>query len=221
MYTNKCRGKQKQKKKITKHSGSYIQKHDMASVQGGNFLSNAKTDSFRHSGPLRTSNQHKSTPLTINKTCSHGNDHAVSKSLEIWAKGAWVEMFQMWIGQEWEPTVVWSHTWFTHACASCATRRAHGKFEMAKLKALSRRRRAVRLFRSWVSERNNSLGCWRASRFLSPLSCHLSTFCWAVNRLPYIWNRSGVFYPPGPRLRPPFIMASWAARAKGRYVNYS
>ena len=57
---------------------------------------------------------------------------------------------------------------------------------------------------SWVSERSISLAWWHASHFLSPLSCHLSSFCWAVNRLPYIWTRSGVvFYPPSPRPQSP------------------
>ena len=50
-----------------------------------------------------------------------------------------------------------------------------------------------------VSERSKLLVWWCASRFLSPLSCRLSSFCWAVNRLPYIWTSSCVdFYPPSP-----------------------
>ena len=58
--------------------------------------------------------------------------------------------------------------------------------------------------RSRVSERSKSLRWWRASRFLSLLSCRLSSFCWAVNTLPYIWTRSGViFYLPSPRPRSP------------------
>ena len=76
--------------------------------------------------------------------------------------------------------------------------------------------------RSWVSERSKWLGWWRASRFLSPLSC-LSSFCWAVNHLPYIWTRSGVvFYLPSPRPQSPChrAMASWAGHAK-RYLNYA
>ena len=49
----------------------------------------------------------------------------------------------------------------------------------------------------WLSVRSKLLGWWHASHFLSPLSCRLSSFCWAVNHLPYIWTRSGaVFYPP-------------------------
>ena len=83
--------------------------------------------------------------------------------------------------------------------------------EMAKLKVLSRQRRTVLcLSRSQVSERSKSLGCWRASRFLSKLSYRLSSFCWAVNRFPYIWTHSGVFlYFPSPR--PPSM---WVACAK-------
>ena len=46
--------------------------------------------------------------------------------------------------------------------------------------------------RSRVSELSKSLGWWHTSRFLSPLPCRLSSFCWAVNRLSYIWTRSGV-----------------------------
>ena len=60
--------------------------------------------------------------------------------------------------------------------------------------------------RSRISEQRKWLGWWRASRFLSLLSCCLSSFCWAVN-----YNR-----PRSPCLR---AMASWVARAK-RYVNY-
>ena len=75
--------------------------------------------------------------------------------------------------------------------------------------------------RSRVSEWSKSLG-WRcASRFSSPLPCRLSSFCWVVNRLPYIWTHSGiVFYLPSPRPRSPShrVMASWVACAK-RYVN--
>ena len=58
--------------------------------------------------------------------------------------------------------------------------------------ARSRQRHAVlRLSRSGVSERSKSLEYWRASRLLSPLSCRLSfIFCWAVNRLLYLWTRS-------------------------------
>ena len=52
---------------------------------------------------------------------------------------------------------------------------------------------------SRVSEQSKSLECWHASRFLSSLSCRLSSFCWAVNRLPYIWTCSVViFYLPSP-----------------------
>ena len=76
--------------------------------------------------------------------------------------------------------------------------------------------------RSRLSEQSKLLGWWRASHFLSPLSCCLSSFCWAVNRLPYIWTHSGIiFYPPSPQPRSPcqyhHMMASWAARAKGTY----
>ena len=39
----------------------------------------------------------------------------------------------------------------------------------------------LRLSRSRISERSKSLQCWCASRFLSPLSCRLSSFCWAVS----------------------------------------
>ena len=54
--------------------------------------------------------------------------------------------------------------------------------------------------RSWVSKRSKSLGWWHSSHSLSPLSCRLSSFCWTVNRLPYIWTCSGiVFYPLSPR----------------------
>ena len=65
----------------------------------------------------------------------------------------------------------------------------------------------------------------KASRFLSPLSCRLSSFCWAVNRLPYIWTRSGVvFCPLSPRPQSPCqlhrVMAFWVARAKGTYSMY-
>ena len=80
---------------------------------------------------------------------------------------------------------------------------------------LSRRRCAVlRLSHLWVSKLRKSLGCWSASRFLSPLSC-----CWAVNRLPYPWTRSGVvFYPPSSQPRPP---SRWHHEwhVPKRYVN--
>ena len=71
---------------------------------------------------------------------------------------------------------------------------------MAKLEALSRRRCAVLcLSRSQISEWSKLLQCWHANYLLSPLSCHLSSFCWAVNCLSYIWSRSAVvFYPPSP-----------------------
>ena len=49
--------------------------------------------------------------------------------------------------------------------------------KMAKHKAWLRRRRAVRLSLSRVSERIKSLGCRLASRLPSPLSCCLSSFC--------------------------------------------
>ena len=63
---------------------------------------------------------------------------------------------------------------------------------------------------SRVSERSKSLECWRASRFLSSLSCRLSSFCWAVNRLPYIWTRSVfIFYLPSPR--------PWSLRHRTRW----
>ena len=52
--------------------------------------------------------------------------------------------------------------------------------------------------RSWVSKQSKSLGWWRSSRLLSPLSCRLSSFCWTVNHLPYIWTCSGIIYPPSP-----------------------
>ena len=74
---------------------------------------------------------------------------------------------------------------------------------------------------SRVSEWSKLLGWWRASRFLSLLSCCLSSFCWAVNRLPYIWTRSGVvFYLLSPWPRSPYhhTMASWRAK---RYINYA
>ena len=76
---------------------------------------------------------------------------------------------------------------------------------------------------SRISERSKSFGWWHASHFPSPLSCRLSCFCWVVNRLPYIWTRSGVvLYLPNPRPRSSCyrVMASWAAHAK-RYVNYA
>ena len=46
-----------------------------------------------------------------------------------------------------------------YTCASGASRGAHGKFAMAKLKALVRQRRAVlRLISSQVSKQSKSLG---------------------------------------------------------------
>ena len=45
---------------------------------------------------------------------------------------------------------------------------------------------------SRVSKRSKSLEWWRASRFLSSLSCRHSSFRWADSRLPYIWTRSVV-----------------------------
>ena len=66
---------------------------------------------------------------------------------------------------------------------------------MVKLEVLARRCRAVlRLSAARVSEWSKSLWWWRASRFLSLLACRLSSFCWAANRLPYIWTRSGVVF---------------------------
>ena len=90
--------------------------------------------------------------------------------------------------------------------------------KMAKLKALSRRHCAVlHLSRAQVSDQSKSLRCWHASRFLSPLSCCLSSFCWAVNRLPYIWTHSGVvFYPQVLDLDRDGI---WAACAKQVHVH--
>ena len=37
---------------------------------------------------------------------------------------------------------------------------------------------------SRVSEWSKSLRLWHASRFVSPISCRLSSFCWAVNCVP-------------------------------------
>jgi len=63
---------------------------------------------------------------------------------------------------------------------------------------------------SRVSERSKSLRWWCASRFSSLLSCRLSSFCWAINRLPYIWTRSGVvFYLSSPQPRSPCHRAIW------------
>ena len=51
-----------------------------------------------------------------------------------------------------------------------------------------------------TGHRSKSLGCWCASCFFRPLFCCLSSFCWADNRLPYIWTHSAIFYPsPWPR----------------------
>ena len=68
--------------------------------------------------------------------------------------------------------------------------------EMAKLEARSRWHRAVVcLSRPQVSKRSKLFGCWHASRLLSQLPC-LSSFCWTVNRLPYLWTCSGVVPQP-------------------------
>ena len=98
-----------------------------------------------------------------------------------------------------------STTWWVWECASAHFRNKLGirmhtmstwevrPEEMAKLEVLSRWCHAVlRLSCSRVSEWSKSPRCWRASHFLLPLSCHLSSFCWAVNHLPYIWNHSGI-----------------------------
>ena len=76
---------------------------------------------------------------------------------------------------------------------------------MAKLKVLSRQHHAfLCLSRSWVSEWSKSLRCRPASHFLSLLSCCLSSFCWAVNCLPYLWTRFGVvFYPRAKKVHKP------------------
>ena len=102
------------------------------------------------------------------------------------------------------------------ACASC---RACGKFKMAKLEAQLRWHHAVlHLSRSWVSKRSKSLGCWRVTRLLSPLSCHLSSLCWAVNRLPYLWTCSGVDccpLSPQPQLHCTRLHHEWHVCQKG------
>ena len=110
------------------------------------------------------------------------------------------------------------------SCASGASRGAHRKFEIAKLKVLARRRHAVlRLsVHESASEVNRSGGDAQVvsrHRYLVIFRLLLSSY----NRFPYIWTRSGiVFYIPSPRSRSPFhhAMASWAAHAK-RYVNYA
>ena len=43
---------------------------------------------------------------------------------------------------------------------------------------------------SRVSKWSESLRCWHASRLLSLLSCRLSSLCWAVNHLLYLWTHS-------------------------------
>ena len=94
--------------------------------------------------------------------------------------------------------------------------------KMAKLEPQLRWPRAVlRLSCSRVSERSKLLGCWRASRLLSLLSCHLSFFCWAVNCLSYLWTRSGiVFCPPSSQPRSP---SRWHHEwhVPKRYINYA
>ena len=78
-----------------------------------------------------------------------------------------------------------------YTCASCASRGARGRFKMAKLEALSRWHHAVlHLSRSHITKWSKSFGCWCSSRFLSPLSCHLSSFCWAA-----VFHTSGLVLP--------------------------
>ena len=60
--------------------------------------------------------------------------------------------------------------------------------KMAKHKVWLRWCCAVRLSCSQVSERSKSLGCWLVGHLLSPLSCRLSSFCWVVNCLSYLWT---------------------------------
>ena len=43
---------------------------------------------------------------------------------------------------------------------------------------------------SRVSKWSELLRCWHASRLLSLLSCRLSSYCWAVNHLLYLWTHS-------------------------------
>ena len=90
--------------------------------------------------------------------------------------------------------------------------------EMAKFKTQSRRHHGVlRLSCPRVSEKSKSLVYWCASCLLSRLSC-LSSFCWAVNCLLYLWTCSGViFYPPSPQ--PP---SQWhhERHVPKKYVNY-
>ena len=56
----------------------------------------------------------------------------------------------------------------------------------------------------WSASERNCSGADAQVISLSLLSCHLSSFCWAVNCLPYLWTRSGiVFCPRSSRPRSP------------------
>ena len=90
-----------------------------------------------------------------------------------------------------------------YACASCASHWAHvdrtkwrSAVEMIQLQylcsvvSLLRFSAVLHLSRQRVSEQSESLRYCRASRLLSLLSCRLSSHCWAVYRLLYLWTRS-------------------------------
>ena len=117
------------------------------------------------------------------------------------------------------------HSWLyqlVYACASCASRGARGKFEMAKLEALSRR--AV-LFSAYpvhgsASEVNHSsvdaqvVSCHRYLVVFHPFVEQL-----ANRRLSYMWTRSAVvFYPSSHR-----STSIWHHKqhVPKRYVNYA
>ena len=101
------------------------------------------------------------------------------------------------------------YTYWVYACASGASRGAHGKFKMAKLKAQSRRHRAV--LRLSIHKSASKVN--RSGGDAHVVSCHR----YLVIFHPFV-EQLTVFHQP----RSPChcAMASWAARAK-RYVNYA
>ena len=79
--------------------------------------------------------------------------------------------------------------------------------EMVKHKC----RAVLHLFHPWVSAASK-VNCSGWSRLLS---CHLSSFCWAVNRLPYLWTHS---LACSHRLSSESIaIAPWTTRARKVY----
>ena len=78
---------------------------------------------------------------------------------------------------------------YTCTCASCWAR---GKFDWMKWwSVVMTMLCCLHLSCSHaVSNQSKSLRCWSASHLLSPLSCCLSSVCWPVNCLLYLWTCS-------------------------------